>query len=112
MEEQLISFETSKLAKSKGLTYEDVGQSYRSNGDFTYGKNDDEFYPAPTQSLLQKWLREKHLIDIIIGSNIIGYNLILWDRKTNKRHNIKSNLFQHYEEALEAGSYEALKLIK
>ena len=65
MEEQLISFETAKLAKEKGFTY--AYEFYDKEGnivDFGIvgGWTDchDENYAAPTQSLLQKWLREKH----------------------------------------------------
>lgn len=140
MEEQLISFKTAKLAKEKGF-YEYIEnmsifyshsclnkwlfrdylytQSCKDTKDIGFMSTNrfspiplyEPYYLQPTQSLLQKWLREKHLIDIIIGSNIMGYNLILWDRNTRKAYNIESNLFQHYEEALEVGLFKALKLI-
>lgn len=48
MKEQLISINTAKLAKQKGFTI-----------------------PAPTQSLLQKWLRLNHNLDVLINRNII-----------------------------------------
>jgi len=63
MEESTVSFETAKLDKEKGFN----------QGRFNYPKYDEEGnvhfigfnkgYSAPTQSLLQKWLREKHNIE-------------------------------------------------
>lgn len=83
-----------------------------------------EAYTVPTQSLLQRWLREVHKIDVqpictykqirfyhlgiifINGKNQVD-TIILKDEDmpTNK-------LFNSYEEALEAGLREALKIVK
>jgi hypothetical protein len=114
MEDQLILFDTSKLAKEKGLTYDEVGQSYRSNGEFTYGRNDEHFYPAPTQSVLQKWLREKKqfYIEIEMDGDLFAYkshNIINPELKWNKLFNRDSGFkFNSYEAALEAGICDAL----
>lgn len=60
---------------------------------------------------IQKWLREVYCLELIISSNLIGYGYIIYDRKNHK--NITNiNVYQKYEEALEQGIYEALKLIK
>ena len=70
-------------------------------------------YSAPTQSLLQKWLREKYGLHIQIleynkdGSLIIE---ILRDKIEIFRKMTNFNLVE-YEQALEKGLYEALKLI-
>jgi len=84
MKEQLISFETAKLARKKGFNI--PTRSFYPNWD---GKYDDETlyscqnvgYPeftneglegfgdvllVPTQSLLQKWLRDRHNIIVSI----------------------------------------------
>ena len=126
MEEQLISFETAKLAKEKGF---DVPTLYGCNEQgelleyFTYASYSpgepeiriDEFinkweYQLPTQSLLAKWLREKHNIHLIAykNINIDGYDwcYITTDGITN------INSYKTYEEAYEIGLQEALKLIK
>lgn len=126
MKEQLITFETAKLAKQKGfeflvepyprteLMFDGVGQTIiGSNANIVH----PSFYLKPTQSLLQKWLREKHNIIVTSDCAIEGewwYQLkhsptemiriykstgLLGDSKT-------------YEEALEKGLIEALKLIK
>lgn len=142
MKEQLISFETAKLAKEKGFNlfvnawynlnevviqhgkYENV--SFKDWNNFsdpigrkkgTDGKNS---YSAPTQSLLQRWLREMHKINIDIYSdtNKHRYYLSVINAYQNNDFNctIKDNdgfikMFQTYEEALEKGLQEALKLL-
>jgi hypothetical protein len=82
------------------------------------------YLSIPTQSLLQKWLREKHKIDVGAYSNASGYH---WDH--NKSFNINwfsggihiadSNMtgpnnaggWDTYEDALEAGLVNALNLL-
>lgn len=85
---------------------------------------------APTQNLLRKWLREKHKIDISI---IVNYNQhkqiktyrcgIVYIKQLSDRQLIETFFirpegekflfieFSTYEEALEKGLQEALKLI-
>ena len=133
MEEKLINLDTAKLAKEKGLTYDDVGQSFRGNGEFTYS-NSEYFYPAPTQALLQKWLREIHNIYITIHREVLGsdewgysYNIeYLPKDKSNVKRRCKEFIYiesfyesigsytgawDTYEEAFERGLFKALKLI-
>jgi len=89
-----------------------------------------EAYLAPTQSLLQKWLREIHDIHIVISVyrdmdhrdnydlKIIKHVLIipLINKKLKgldilEDFPIKNSIFYTYEEALEEGLKEALLLI-
>ena len=123
MKEDLITFETAKLAKEKGLPkFLDRGSNlmcydlltgkvtcYHIHIDFP---SEDEYLYAPTQTLLQKWLRETHKIDVVIGSSYIGYNVVLWDRNKNKTHHVEPiNICEKYEDVLEIGLEKALKLI-
>ena len=130
MEEQLISFETAKLAKEKGF-YQEPNKlkipyyNYKGefNGDVSdylkkYLKGEDtsdvESVSAPTQSLLSKWLREKYDIDVIINTyrnqNQKYYKYFISEKSKNL---IKSEeYYDTYEEAYEIGLQEALKLIK
>ena len=124
MEEQLISFETAVLAKEKGfkiptpVMYKGNEKSYghnnewgideqRLDGKFPY--RNQQWYSIPTQSGLQKWLREKHNIHLIAykNINIDGYDwcFITTDGITN------INSYKTYEEALEVGLQEALNFI-
>jgi hypothetical protein len=97
MEEQLIEFETAKLAAEKGLRRRGElikeGQTLKINldgikcntcfnlqGNPTTPKyvHNDQQYVRPTQSLLQKWLREKHDIEIYVRSSVDLYNKKNW----------------------------------
>ena len=126
MTEQLISFNTAKLAKEKGFnlsTYVGFGErGGKALGKLSTYTSSNLVYARPTQSLLQKWLREKHKIHIIVNpcntnselswsvsiiSNILEYNKT-YESFMPRVITIKNT----YEQALEKGLYEALKLIK
>lgn len=68
---------------------------------------------APTQSLLQKWLRESKNKIVLIGLSDFGYS---WKIRYLKNKSIFSSrdggFYKSYEKALESGLQEALKLIK
>jgi hypothetical protein len=126
MKEQLITFETAKLAKEKGFKIKQkkgyfsevetpTNSGYRTLPEFGF---------APTQSLLQKWIREAHDIQVYSQSYTVrggkqgkrfgdyiyvinplyGEHVLMEDARDSK--------FQTYEGALEIGLQEALKLIK
>ena len=125
MEDTRITFETAKLAKEKRFPQEPNKRKvpyYNYKGEFKgdvtdflrkYLREEDtsevESVSAPTQSLLAKWLREKHNIHLIAykNINIDGYDwcFITTDGITN------INSYKTYEEALEAGLYQALLLL-
>lgn len=117
MKEKLITFETAKLAKKKGFRYVTqggtVGQIMRKVG-VSYETKKSIYKVYVTQSLLQKWLREEYLLHIEIG-----FQHCTWWCSINKlpyASFIDSDLigrtdFSSYEEALEKGLQEALKLI-
>ena len=122
MEDALITFETAKLAKEKEFDIKtthyylvdekkhilNISKEYSIEG-LNWNVRSTRI-SAPTQSLLAKWLREKHNIHLIAykNINIDGYDwcYITTDGITN------INSYKTYEEALEAGLQEALKLIK
>ena len=125
MTDQLISFETAKLAKEKGLLnptlyfYGEDEQLYTYDSLMVF--NDEESkWEAPTQSLLHKWLREKHNMLIVIMTSMYTSNKyemsieeIIKPFGTDMTDSIycKDTQFDTYEEALERGLIEALKLI-
>ena len=142
MEEQLISLETAKLAKEKRFNgkctkvYVEEYTSYNvvkgyethknclfpfclhsiSNEDTSSIEESDKVVAtAPTQSLLQKWLREVHKIDVYStwGTYLEKTVWYFYNSKisigatfSSKKH------WNTYEEALEAGLFKALNLIK
>ena len=71
------------------------------------------YVSRPTQALAARWLREVHNIFIQLNPTFDGWLLDLFDLKkhqyilTNKNANADS-----YEQALEDGLQEAIKLIK
>lgn len=120
MEEQLISFEVAKLAKEKEFPqlnypcYADDEKIHTSMY-FLISYSDFNKYYQSTQSLLQKWLREKYDIDIIIYrsfsmKNSYHYGIII---NCNFENEIIEECIPDikYEEALEEGLLESLKLI-
>lgn len=117
MEEQLISFETAKLAKIKGYQEwtRDSYTPYKSHAYLCIGHssiNRSKYIAAPTQSLLQKWLREKHNIHTAILACEVPASEVKYYIFKGKLKHEWSDLFDTYEEALEKDLYEGLKLIK
>lgn len=102
MTEQLISPEALELAKQKGF---DV-YVCRCGGFPECICNHDNL--LPTQSLVQKWLREVHgLILCVTFTNITG---IKWGYNIHGKNTIYTG--NSYEECLEAGLIEALGMLK
>jgi hypothetical protein len=122
MEDQIISLETAKLAKEKGFgkwngsrdnsiyvvtkyfhikpkgyNINDWSEDkvYNISGyDMNWTDNNQQIFTfAPTQSLLQRWLREVHKIHLVVQ---------LGDG---------TRLYKTYEEAMEKGLKESFKLI-
>lgn len=142
MQEQIIVFDTAKLAKEKGFRNVDFtmhfytkhnskmfgvdehGRAYTIKNIYkklyTCGEhttlNTKNVIEAPTQSLLQKWLREVHGIVVTVShwtkqpvnseiwKNCFDYNFQDDDHGTTPH--------KTYEEALEEGLKAGLKLIK
>jgi hypothetical protein len=83
-----------------------------------------EYVSAPTQSLLQKWLREKHKLFVWVEPDEINKKSMCTYFIQSMDESIVINEFSEprfktwimanktYEEALEKGLLEALKLIK
>jgi hypothetical protein len=128
MKEQFVTYKTAKLAKEKYFR-EHCNEVYVETAAHTIisGHNGDEYYmeyepahikkighlykednqlcSAPTQSLLQKWLREACIINLLVGFNPqFGFT---WKIISKSEGGFKNT----YEEALEIGLQEALKLI-
>ena len=78
IEEQYVTFETAKLAKEKGFD-ESVRKYFTPKGDNTFI---NYFYLStkylhgiarPTQSLLARWLREKHDLSVEVYATASGF---------------------------------------
>lgn len=128
MNEQVISAQTAEFLKERNFNWESR-HYYTSDLDLmefryyhverTYeeysGYPDDLLCMAPTQALLQKWLREICSIDILLNKVLSEIN-----PGTCYKHYYNYNgliiscatEFFTYEEALESALFEILKLVK
>lgn len=124
MKDELISFDTAKLAKEKGFpqdrsqnvqTYETYKGEQLTTDNVMIAVNDLDYYStiaAPTQSLLQKWLRDEHGIHIEVCRSEDEWAYNLYTINQGNRHIPRGfKTYDIYEKALEAGLVEALKLI-
>ena len=108
MEDTRVTFETEKLAKEKGCNLENC----------TCGGYPDCICSDKriSQSLLAKWLREQHNIDVWVTPYLDDkkkeYNYMIVNRNIDVYDLISGNEYNTYEEAYEIGLQEALKLIK
>lgn len=137
--DELISIETARLACDKGFNIP-VLNCYNENGEIgdidelefinynrwpkTFGSNQN-LYSAPTQSALQKWIRENkflyievsrsHLDDYtknsIFNCNIIDGNEGIKGKNIVVRSKNFNCNFDSYDEALEFGLQHALTLL-
>lgn len=126
----IITLETGKLAKEKGFQEEELHYYFNEEllqhpNRLYYNYNQDnpplEQYSAPYQSFLQKWLREKY--DLIIwvcpleiqtaGKEGLRYTWVISKMTDISFEKCDNSLlgFLIYEDALEIGLKESLKLI-
>ena len=132
MKDELITRITAKLAKEKGFDiptnhmYIDANElifSAREEGDDDYNWNSRAGYSVPTQSLLQRWLREEHgiYIELIIdgwdndnkvSEKNLGYRAFIWEVEKPKPKPHEDLGMCDFEIILEIALYEALKQIK
>ena len=120
MTDQLVSFETAKLAQEKGFEQSQPAIQYTEDCNHNTGDRGQFIkharYTCVTQSLLQKWLREVHKIHIgliLWGNGTWDYTII--DISANECIRECSPFttkgFKTFEDALEQGLIEALKLL-
>jgi hypothetical protein len=120
--EQLITIETARLAKEKGLNeggitwlfYEENGRMF--NNEYENGSQD---YICCTQDFLHAWLRKNHnmYLEIYIGhdEDSIWWNTEIFSIEKGyviEPLNEEDINGGSYEEAYENGLQEALKMIK
>ena len=121
MKEQLISFETAKLAKEKGFdivqsNFYDEKTTMLCYGDTRNYNTIKNCLSTPTQSLLQRWLREKYDIFVETQTYLVdGLFKHMFIIKTTMDYEIdvrdSGNNFPSLEKALEKGLQEALKAL-
>jgi len=132
MTEQLISYETAKLAKEKDFDWM-VRADYENGNlnpssrleDWNNFHKELNIISAPTQALLQKWLRDEHGWHIILIPVVtMGYTfkiMKVWKKdftvegglelETPPYKEVHAWDYRDYEEALENALVEVLKLL-
>lgn len=103
-----VTYEVAKLAAEKGfdLVTDEYYSSQTKVTSVSYNK-----YPAPTQSLLQKWLRDEHKIEVYVVPHSIEYKSgVFYEVVVDKLGTTWSGC-ESYEHALEVGLKEALMLL-
>lgn len=112
MTEELITLETAKLLKEKGFQQ----RKYLINVSTLH--HCYKYLSVPPQSVAQKWLRETKNLHIEIYRNACGYGYIIvkanngtWMEDDDAKGPNDGGNWDTYEEALEAGLVESLKLI-
>ena len=127
----LVTFKTAVLAKEKGFNLkvrsmyceEKLYADTNSKGNYndikwvrTWRNSPDDTLSAPTQSELQKWLRDVHNIHI----NICALGLKKWsfmleelsiDGTLGRGGKLGKENYSSYGDALEVGLFEALNLL-
>tara|TARA_R110000822_G_scaffold7757_1_gene31495 strand:+ start:126 stop:527 length:402 start_codon:yes stop_codon:yes gene_type:complete len=133
MEDELITFPTAKLAKEKGFNWEVYGEYWFDDEENTWIENTNYAMPcfynnnskghnyisAPTQSLLASWLRltfDYHIYCVPYGKDLWEVNIctsdVTWNVKNHLCYDILArDNYKTYEEAMEIGLVQALKLI-
>jgi len=118
MKEELISYQTIKLLKEKEFDCKkylslDSDNPKNLTSNYNPAKYQPWYYKI-TQSLLQRWLREVHNIDVFPVACFIGepkYKYSYYILKANDDLDTDGCETETYEEALEQGLQEALTFI-
>jgi len=136
--DEIISFKTSKLAKKKGFDitswFGNDASLYDKTGEHVYYSNyglmgsglSDDYIKAPTQTLLQKWLREEHnlFVEVRNCGAVLEYKATEWVIEFSFKifglsktgglfhRTFSKEFYKTTEDALEKGLIEVLKLIK
>lgn len=109
MTEELVTLETAKVLKEKGFSQ----RKYLINVSTLH--NCYKYLSVPPQSVAQRWLRETK--DLHIEISYMYENYWIYDILTIPNHDLVGLSdrpiihYKSYEEALEAGLVECLKLI-
>lgn len=119
-QEDYVTIEVAKLLKEKGYN-EKCSSLYLSNATFIedmYSCKDFEkkiengFYDAPILSQAAKWLREEHNIHIDVRVGWTSWMFDIYTIDSLHHFDVEDNReYSSYEEALNKGIKEALKII-
>lgn len=118
MKDTYVTFETAVLAKKKGFNWSCSYEPFLANWNDTPSTNSYDRVSLPTQSLLQKWLREKHQIHIVMiptPENHYTFKLMdigVEDIERPPYNEVEANDYDTYEACLEAALQKCFIFIK
>lgn len=122
IEESYVCFDTAKMLKEAGFDEpcsfcyspcKDIRRkNYKRNSDLVKG-----FYSRPTQALAARWLREVHHYAVCVWYSAEHEKWFyahgnLDNMMFDEEYSISDFIYDSYEQSLEAGLQEAIKLIK
>lgn len=131
MTETLVKLQTAKLAKQKGFNVT-VKHRYRKDeadmhlmpylaainfNDPCFQDEGRQYTSAPSQTILQKWLREVHNVIVFVAPVVphckeFGYTIVHHESSYSKLTEVDcSQFYDNYELTLETGLEESLKLL-
>ena len=120
IEESYVSFDTAKMLKEAG--FNDICRCDYDGVDgfrwFRIGKSIPKgWVPCPTQALAARWLREVHHYAVCVWYSAEHEKWFyahgnLDNMMFDEEYSISDFIYDSYEQALEAGLQEAIKLIK
>ena len=116
IEESYVGFDTARMLKEAGLDVP-CRHWYTENGILVSMLL--KSFPAPTQALAARWLREKHRIALDVAFIPPSVDGDVWQYFVGEMDDMiwegeyeTGRKYATYEEAFEAGLQEAIKLIK
>ena len=122
IEESYVSFDTARMLKEAGFDVPCTSQYTEGecilDTDYPDNFNQDEFgYSRPTLALAARWLREVHHYAVCVWYSAEREKWFyahgnLDDMMFDEEYSISDFIYDSYEQALEAGLQEAIKLIK
>lgn len=124
IEEQFVSFDTAKMLKDAGFDVPCFNQ-YTERGTIWHCDCPENFNKSqcatscPTQALAARWLREKHRIALDVAFIPPSVDGDVWQYFVGEMDDMiwegeyeTGRKYATYEQAMEAGLQEAIKLIK
>ena len=125
IEESYVSFDTARMLKEAGFDVPCFNQ-YTERGTIWHCDCPENFNKSqcvtscPTQALVARWLREVHRISVDAAFMAPSTNIDVWQYLIGKMDDMiwpgdfetSERTYATYEEAMEAGLQEAIKLIK
>lgn len=106
IDEEYISLETVALSRKYGIKLID---EMICDGSLV---ENDRFIDVPSQSVFKRWLREKHHLHVDAGFCVVWrYVIIPMTNKIICNYETSKETYNSYEDAIENGIQEALKLL-